>query len=319
MTDSLTAHRRRVPAARVFVAAAIAAVCWRPRFPRCDRRPHSARRRRARPARPGRRTNASFAQQVVALVNQHRASLGLVAPHVDATLSDSAVWKARHMAQYGYFAHDDPAPPVARDPFTRMPTAAMPRAGRSARTSPRPADAGRRDDGLDQLAGPPREYRGAFVPRDRRRRRGRRPVGIYWVQDFGSGVRPGAPPPPPPPARPLRRRPRPPPPPPAAPPPPPPAPPPPAPPRPPAPRWSRRRLRPRFRRPRPQPRRAARLRPLRSPRRPSARLRPRPTPASRRRSAGARASSRAQGREAACGQAVCGACHSGACPSRPPP
>ena len=59
-------------------------------------------------------------QQVVALVNQYRASLGLAGLTNDATLSDSAAWKASHMATYGYFAHDDPAPPVARDPFTRM-------------------------------------------------------------------------------------------------------------------------------------------------------------------------------------------------------
>jgi len=65
-------------------------------------------------------TNDSFAQQVVALVNQHRASLGLVALTTNATLTDSAVWKSRHMAAYAYFAHDDPAPPIARDPFTRM-------------------------------------------------------------------------------------------------------------------------------------------------------------------------------------------------------
>ncbi|HSD75904.1 MAG TPA: CAP domain-containing protein, partial [Solirubrobacteraceae bacterium] len=30
------------------------------------------------------------------------------------TLSAAAAWKARHMAYYGYFGHDDPAPPVAQ-------------------------------------------------------------------------------------------------------------------------------------------------------------------------------------------------------------
>jgi uncharacterized protein YkwD len=57
---------------------------------------------------------ADFASQVVDLVNQHRNPLGLAALHVSPTLTASSVWKARHMAYYGYLAHDDPAPPVAR-------------------------------------------------------------------------------------------------------------------------------------------------------------------------------------------------------------
>ncbi|MDX6573433.1 MAG: hypothetical protein QOC86_2589, partial [Gaiellales bacterium] len=64
--------------------------------------------------------NASFASQVVTLINQHRATLGLSQLTVDANLTDSGVWKARHMAQFGYFDHSDPAPPIARDPFTRI-------------------------------------------------------------------------------------------------------------------------------------------------------------------------------------------------------
>ncbi len=43
--------------------------------------------------------NASLAQQVVALVNQHRASLGLAGLQNDQALTDSAAWKASHMAQ----------------------------------------------------------------------------------------------------------------------------------------------------------------------------------------------------------------------------
>jgi hypothetical protein len=58
---------------------------------------------------------------VVELVNQHRASLSPPAPPlaVSRSLTRSAVWKSRHMAAYGYFDHDDPAPPVARDPHQR--------------------------------------------------------------------------------------------------------------------------------------------------------------------------------------------------------
>ena len=61
-----------------------------------------------------------YADQVVALVNQHRASLGLVQLKVSPTLTAAAVWKARHMAYYRYMAHDDPAPPVARTWFQRV-------------------------------------------------------------------------------------------------------------------------------------------------------------------------------------------------------
>ena len=54
------------------------------------------------------------------LVNQHRTALGLRALKVSPTLSASAVWKARHMATYGYMGHDDPAPPVARTAADRI-------------------------------------------------------------------------------------------------------------------------------------------------------------------------------------------------------
>jgi uncharacterized protein YkwD len=58
--------------------------------------------------------NTAFADAVIQLVNQHRATLGLRALKVSPALTASAVWKARHMATYGYMGHDDPAPPVAR-------------------------------------------------------------------------------------------------------------------------------------------------------------------------------------------------------------
>ena len=63
---------------------------------------------------------ADFAAQTVDLVNAHRASLGLSQLAVGSALQASAVWKARHMAKYGYMAHDDPAPPVSRSTGERM-------------------------------------------------------------------------------------------------------------------------------------------------------------------------------------------------------
>ncbi|MCC6237953.1 MAG: CAP domain-containing protein [Dehalococcoidia bacterium] len=72
---------------------------------------------------------ADYAEQVVALVNQHRASLGLVPLRTSASLGDSAVWKARHMAAYGYMTHDDPAPPTARTWYQRVQACGYTRGG----------------------------------------------------------------------------------------------------------------------------------------------------------------------------------------------
>lgn len=55
-----------------------------------------------------------LASDVVTRINAHRTSLGLVALNVSPTLTNAAVWKARHMARYSYMQHDDPAPPIAR-------------------------------------------------------------------------------------------------------------------------------------------------------------------------------------------------------------
>ena len=63
---------------------------------------------------------ADLAAQTIQLVNNHRASLGLRTLVVASALEGSAVWKARHMAMYGYMAHNDPAPPVARSIGERM-------------------------------------------------------------------------------------------------------------------------------------------------------------------------------------------------------
>ena len=61
-----------------------------------------------------------LAAQTISLVNAHRASLGLRQLVVLPALSASAVWKARHMARYGYMSHSDPAPPVSRSTGQRM-------------------------------------------------------------------------------------------------------------------------------------------------------------------------------------------------------
>jgi uncharacterized protein YkwD len=62
---------------------------------------------------------ADLASQIVSLINQYRASKGLSQLTISSTLTASSVWKSLHMAGYGYFAHDDPAPPVSRSAFQR--------------------------------------------------------------------------------------------------------------------------------------------------------------------------------------------------------
>ena len=52
------------------------------------------------------------AAELVTLVNQHRASLGLAALKVSPRLTDAAVWKSRHMAAFSYMDHNDLNYPV---------------------------------------------------------------------------------------------------------------------------------------------------------------------------------------------------------------
>lgn len=61
-----------------------------------------------------------LATQVVTLVNQHRTVMGLQPLITSPTLSNSAIWKSRHMAYYQYMQHDDPAPPVTRTVADRL-------------------------------------------------------------------------------------------------------------------------------------------------------------------------------------------------------
>ena len=61
-----------------------------------------------------------LAAGVVDLINSHRTGMGLVVLKTTPSLTNAAVWKARHMARYAYMQHDDPAPPVARTVADRL-------------------------------------------------------------------------------------------------------------------------------------------------------------------------------------------------------
>jgi uncharacterized protein YkwD len=197
MTQSPEAIRRRVPSARVLAAIVLAvaiAVAALPALP-------SVRALAATPAcTPGAwpAADASLATQVVAQVNQHRAELGLAQLTVDATLTDAATWKARHMAQYGYVSHDDPAPPVARTAYQRALDCGYSTAGEWGENI-----AAGQTTAADVMAG----WLGSAAHRENIELPAFRAIGVgvaadaagqlYWAQDFGSViVAAGATPPP---------------------------------------------------------------------------------------------------------------------------
>jgi uncharacterized protein YkwD len=69
-----------------------------------------------------------LAAQVVDLINVHRTQMGLEPLAVSPTLTSAATWKARHMAAYGYLAHDDPGAPVPRTAGDRVAACGYPQA-----------------------------------------------------------------------------------------------------------------------------------------------------------------------------------------------
>ena len=142
-----------------------------------------------------------LASQVVQLVNQHRASLGLVQLQVTTPLTNSAVWKSRHMAYYQYMAHNDPAPPVARSVGDRLLVCGYPAnsAGWGENIAYGYPSAASVMQGWLNSPGHRQNienpsYRGIGV--------GAASSGggtLYWTQQFGTSLSGGGTPPPPPP------------------------------------------------------------------------------------------------------------------------
>jgi len=141
--------------------------------------------------------NASFAAQVLDLVNQHRTAMGLNALSTSPTLTAAANWKSLHMAYYGYMTHDDPAPPVTRTVSDRLLACGYP--------------VGRVSWGENIAYGyrTPQDVMNAWLNSPGHRANienaGYRAIGIgaavtqggvvYWTQDFGSLIDAPAPPP----------------------------------------------------------------------------------------------------------------------------
>lgn len=142
--------------------------------------------------------NSGYAAQVVSLVNQHRASLGLGQLAVDSALTRSAVWKSMNMAGLGYFDHTDD--PIGRSVGQRLSDCGWPSnlgwGENIAYGYPTPDQvmtgwlnsAGHKAN----IENPSFTSIGVGVAADAQ-------GGYYWTQDFGQGSSGGASPPPPPP------------------------------------------------------------------------------------------------------------------------
>jgi hypothetical protein len=141
---------------------------------------------------------SDLAAQVVGLVNQHRAGLGLGGLAESARLRAAAVWKAQHMAFYGYFSHDDPAPPVARSVWDRLAACGYTASGGENIAYGQPSAASVMQGWLNSPGHKANIERASF-----------RAIGVgvaaaangrlYWVQAFGTVADSGSPPPPAPP------------------------------------------------------------------------------------------------------------------------
>ena len=146
--------------------------------------------------------NATFASEVVSLVNQHRQALGLSALGVSPTLTASAQWKSAHMAYYQYMQHDDPAPPVARTVSDRLAACGYPMTNIAW------------GENIAEGYQTPQDVMNAWLNSPGHKANienaSFRAIGVgavqsssgawYWTQDFGSQLDSGTPPPPPPPS-----------------------------------------------------------------------------------------------------------------------
>lgn len=139
--------------------------------------------------------NGSLASQVLSLVNQHRAQMGLGQLVISPTLSAAATWKARHMAAYNYMAHDDPAPPVARTAADRISTCGYRSGGWGENiaygysTAQSVVDAWLASPGhRANIENPSYVSTGLGAAQSAS-------TGVYWAQDFGTVNDGGAPPP----------------------------------------------------------------------------------------------------------------------------
>ena len=137
--------------------------------------------------------NAAYAGQVLTLVNQHRASIGIGSLSSDGALTRSAQWKSMNMAGTGYFSHTDPN---GRQPGQRLVDCGWPAnlgwgeniAGGYSTPDQVMAAWLQSPGHKANIENPSYSTIGVAVASG--------PQGIFWTQDFGQGSSGGAPPPP---------------------------------------------------------------------------------------------------------------------------
>lgn len=150
--------------------------------------------------------NSGLASQVMSLINQHRASLGESQLTSSPTLTASAVWKARHMANFGYFSHDDPGPPTTTTPARtfadRLQTCGYPYGAGENIAEGFPDAQSVVNAWLNSPGHRANIENNSYVVTGVGVAQGS-DGAIYWVQDFGQVADSGSPPPPPPPPPPT--------------------------------------------------------------------------------------------------------------------
>ena len=130
--------------------------------------------------------NSSYASQVLTLVNQHRAAIGVGQLSTDGALTASAVWKSMNMAGLNYFDHNDD--PIGRTVAQRLAACGWPsNLGWGENIAYGYSTPAGRDERLAQLRGPQGEHREPVVHVDRHRRRGELAGRLL----LDTGLRPG--------------------------------------------------------------------------------------------------------------------------------
>ena len=143
----------------------------------------------ARNCAPGSNSGSArpdLAKQILVLVNQHRANLGLPKLSSTPALRNAAVWKALHMARYQYLSHGDPAPPLGRSVGARLAACGYRGAGLGENIASGNASA---PDMMNAWLGSPGHRQNIEDPRYRSLGVGVASSSagtLYWVQDFGT-------------------------------------------------------------------------------------------------------------------------------------
>ena len=112
---------------------------------------------------------------------------GLTSARHLAIVDNAAVWKSRHMAFYGYMAHDDPAPPVTRTTGDRLEACGYPatRSGWGENIAWGYSSPESVMQGWLSIGRPSRQHRESILEGDRHRSTSDRIGRLFWTRAFG--------------------------------------------------------------------------------------------------------------------------------------